>query len=67
MSYHPYIAHFVARCYNLMVVKAVCNIACRALNAFVYIIAYKASTKALRLIKLIIVKLRLWMMVRRIA
>ena len=64
---HPYIAHFIARCNNLLVVKAVCNEAGTAFSAFENIVADKAGTEALRLVKLIVVNFRLRMVMRGIA
>lgn len=67
MAYHPDVAHLIAGSNNLLMVKAVGDVAGRAFNAFEYIVTDKAGTKALRLIKLIIVNLRLGVMVGRIA
>lgn len=67
MANHPYITHFIAGRNNLLMVKAVGYEAGRALNALENIVAYKAGTKALGLIELIVVNLGLGMMVRRIA
>lgn len=67
MADHPDVAHFIAGSNNLLMVKSVGDVACRALNAFEYIVTYKTCTEALRLIKLIVIHLRLRMMMRRIA
>lgn len=64
---HPDVAHLVAGCNNLLMVKAVSDKAGRALNALVNIVADKAGTEALGLIKLIVIDLGLRMMVRGIA
>ena len=64
---HPDVAHFIAGGNNLLMVKAVSNVAGGALNAFEHVITYKAGTEALRLVKLIVVYLRLGVMVGRIA
>ena len=64
---HPYIAHFIAGCNNLLMVVAICDVACTALCAFEYVVTDEASTEALWLVELIIVNLRLRMVVGRIA
>jgi hypothetical protein len=67
MTYHPYVAHFIAGGYNLLVVVAVCYKYCTTLNAFINVVTYKGGTEALWLVKLIIINLRLRMVVRWVA
>ena len=67
MADHPYIAHFIAGCNNLVMVIAVSDVGSGAVNAFVNIVTDEAGTEALRLVELIVVNLRLRMMVRGIA
>lgn len=67
MTDHPDIAHLIAGGNNLLMIVAVGYEAGRALNAFENIVADKAGTEALRLVKLIIIYFRLGMMVRGIA
>ena len=67
MADHPYIAHFIAGCNNLLMVIAVSDVACTALSAFEYVVTDEASAEALWLVELIIVNLRLRMVVGRIA
>ncbi len=67
MSYHPNVIHLIAGCGNLLMVKAVCDVAGRAVGALVYVFTVEAGAEALLRVELIVVNLGLRMMVRRIA